>query len=85
MNFIGPTQGDELHLQMGFRAEVISISNKDRTAILKEGLGHRGIKAGTYWSEASPIDLAPTFSALLGIEFPAGREGHVLTEALLQP
>ena len=39
------------------------------------------IKKGTYVTEASPVDIAPTLSALLGIEFPAGREGRVLTEA----
>lgn len=40
-----------------------------------------GIRKGTYANEASPIDIAPTLSALLGIEFPAGREGRVLIEA----
>ncbi len=39
------------------------------------------IKKGTYVGEASPVDIAPTLSALLGIEFPAGREGRVLNEA----
>lgn len=41
-----------------------------------------GIRRGTYTTEASPIDIAPTLSALLGIEFPAGRDGRVLGEAL---
>lgn len=41
-----------------------------------------GIRPGKYFGEASPVDIAPTLSALLGIEFPAGREGRVLTEAL---
>jgi arylsulfatase A-like enzyme len=41
-----------------------------------------GIHPGTYAAEASPADIAPTLSALLGIEFPAGREGRVLIEAL---
>jgi arylsulfatase A-like enzyme len=41
-----------------------------------------GIRSGTYAAEASPADIAPTLSLLLGIEFPAGREGRVLTEAL---
>ncbi len=41
-----------------------------------------GIRRGTFASEASPIDIGPTLSALLGIEFPAGRDGRVLVEAL---
>jgi len=41
-----------------------------------------GIRPGTYATEASPADIAPTLSALLGIEFPSGREGRVLGEAL---
>ena len=41
-----------------------------------------GIRKGTYATEASPIDIAPTLSALLGIEFPSGRDGRVLVEAL---
>jgi len=41
-----------------------------------------GIRPGTYATEASPADIAPTLSALLGISFPAGREGMVLEEAL---
>ncbi|HCV42989.1 MAG TPA: hypothetical protein DGH68_05860 [Bacteroidetes bacterium] len=42
-----------------------------------------GIRAGTYATEASPADIGPTLSALLGVEFPAGCEGRVLVEALL--
>ncbi len=41
-----------------------------------------GIRSAKYFGEASPVDIAPTLSALLGIEFPAGREGRVLVEAL---
>lgn len=41
-----------------------------------------GIRPGTYATEASPADIAPTLSALLGIEFPAGRSGRVLVEAM---
>jgi predicted AlkP superfamily pyrophosphatase or phosphodiesterase len=41
-----------------------------------------GIRRGKYFTEASPVDIAPTLSALLGIEFPAGREGRVLVEAM---
>jgi predicted AlkP superfamily pyrophosphatase or phosphodiesterase len=41
-----------------------------------------GIRKGTFASEASPVDIAPTLSALLGVEFPAGREGRVLVEAI---
>lgn len=43
------------------------------------------IRGGTYAGEASPVDIGPTLSALLGVEFPAGREGRVLTEALKLP
>ncbi|MFN0158999.1 MAG: alkaline phosphatase family protein [Bacteroidota bacterium] len=41
-----------------------------------------GIRSGSYSGEASPADIAPTLSALLGIEFPAGRSGRVLIEAI---
>ncbi len=41
-----------------------------------------GIKAGHYTSEASPADIAPTLSVLLGIELPPGRTGRVLNETL---
>lgn len=41
-----------------------------------------GIRKGRYAMEVSPVDLAPTLSVLLGVEFPAGREGRVLVEAL---
>jgi predicted AlkP superfamily pyrophosphatase or phosphodiesterase len=44
-----------------------------------------GIRKGTFASEVSPADIAPTLSALLGVEFPAGREGRVLEEALRLP
>ncbi len=44
-----------------------------------------GIRKGTFAAEVSPIDIAPTLSALLGIEFPAGGEGRVLSEALKLP
>ncbi|HXG00965.1 MAG TPA: alkaline phosphatase family protein [Bacteroidota bacterium] len=39
-----------------------------------------GIRAGSYAVEASPVDLAPTLAALLGLELPAAREGRVLVE-----
>lgn len=44
-----------------------------------------GVKSGTYTRDVSPADLAPTLSAMTGIEFPAGRDGCVLTEAIGQP
>ncbi len=41
-----------------------------------------GIQRGRYASASSPADLAPTLSAVTGVEFPAGRDGRVLVEAL---
>jgi arylsulfatase A-like enzyme len=41
-----------------------------------------GIRAGVYFQQASPADLAPTLAALLGLGFPALREGRVLHEIL---
>ena len=41
-----------------------------------------GIRPGTYTLEASPADIAPTLSALLGVEYPAQCAGRVLSEAL---
>jgi predicted AlkP superfamily pyrophosphatase or phosphodiesterase len=41
-----------------------------------------GIQRGRYALASSPADLAPTLSALCGVEFPAGRDGRVLVEAL---
>ncbi|MEW6510806.1 MAG: alkaline phosphatase family protein [Bacteroidota bacterium] len=40
------------------------------------------VKPGTYAAQATPADLAPTLSVITGVEFPAGREGRVLSEAL---
>jgi arylsulfatase A-like enzyme len=45
----------------------------------------KGIRPGAYASEASPVDLAPTLAALLGVEFTAGSDGAVLEQALVQP
>lgn len=44
-----------------------------------------GARSGTYFNEASPADIGPTLSALLGVELPAGREGRILIEALKSP
>ena len=41
-----------------------------------------GIKAGAYWQKIAMNDIAPTLSALLGIEAPSGSIGRVLTEML---
>jgi predicted AlkP superfamily pyrophosphatase or phosphodiesterase len=41
-----------------------------------------GIHPGTYAMNAAPIDLAPTLSALLGVNAPPASEGRVLWEAL---
>ncbi len=40
-----------------------------------------GIRAGEYWTPATPADIAPTLAALCGITL-APRDGHVLAEAL---
>jgi len=42
-----------------------------------------GIRPGNYASKASPADIAPTLSTLLGVEFPAQYAGRVLHEALM--
>jgi len=44
----------------------------------------RGIKAGTKLGAVENLDVAPTISALLGIDLP-GVEGRVLREMLLEP
>ncbi len=41
-----------------------------------------GVRPGKYREEVSPVDLAPTIAAILGVEFPPSREGRVLREAL---
>jgi predicted AlkP superfamily pyrophosphatase or phosphodiesterase len=43
-----------------------------------------GVRPGVYASEASPVDIAPTLSALLGVEFPVQYAGRVLHEALME-
>jgi phosphopentomutase len=42
----------------------------------------RGIRPGTYRTEASPADIAPTLAVLLGIAPPNGSIGRCLHEAL---
>jgi arylsulfatase A-like enzyme len=42
----------------------------------------RRIKAGEYTDHVALNDLAPTLTTLLGIEFPSGSSGRVLSEAL---
>ncbi len=41
-----------------------------------------GIKPGAYWQKIAMNDIAPTLSALLGIEAPSGSIGRVLSEML---
>ncbi len=41
-----------------------------------------GMRAGRYYGECSPSDIAPTIAALLGIEPPSNRVGRVLNEAM---
>jgi arylsulfatase A-like enzyme len=45
-------------------------------------LAGAGVKPGEYRMEVSPVDLAPTISSILGIEFPPKRDGRVLEEAI---
>ena len=40
---------------------------------------------GTYRTHAEPVDLAPTFASLLGINAPTHAVGRVLVEALVSP
>ncbi|MGH7725534.1 MAG: alkaline phosphatase family protein [Candidatus Eiseniibacteriota bacterium] len=40
-----------------------------------------GIKKGTIWQPVSTVDIAPTISAILGVDSPAQAEGRVLFEA----
>jgi arylsulfatase A-like enzyme len=41
-----------------------------------------GIVPGRYAGEAAPVDIAPTLSALLGVECVPAKEGRVLKEAI---
>lgn len=41
-----------------------------------------GVRPGLFHGEASPADIAPTLSALTGVEFTPAREGRVLVEAI---
>ncbi len=43
------------------------------------------IREGMFMMDVSPADLAPTISAAVGVEFPAGREGRVIWEVLRSP
>ena len=43
------------------------------------------VKAGIYGEHVALNDLAPTLSAVLGVETPAGSSGRVLTEAIRPP
>jgi len=42
-------------------------------------------RAGTYYTAAEPVDLAPTLAAVAGINAPTHSVGRVLTEALAPP
>lgn len=44
-----------------------------------------GIVPGYHTRECSPIDIAPTLAALLGLTAPSNSEGSVLVEALAKP
>jgi predicted AlkP superfamily pyrophosphatase or phosphodiesterase len=41
-----------------------------------------GVRAGRYYNECSPSDIAPTIAAMLGVEPPATSIGRVLVEAI---
>jgi predicted AlkP superfamily pyrophosphatase or phosphodiesterase len=41
-----------------------------------------GTVSGVFYGEASPADIAPTLSALTGVEFTPANEGRVLVEAI---
>lgn len=41
-----------------------------------------GVRAGRYYNECSPSDIAPTIAAMLGVEPPSGSVGRVLVEAI---
>ena len=41
-----------------------------------------GIAPGTYYSDASPADIAPTLATLLKIETPSNCVGRILSEAI---
>jgi hypothetical protein len=41
-----------------------------------------GIKAGRYYREVAPNDVAPTLATILDVETPSGSSGHVLAEIL---
>ena len=41
-----------------------------------------GVRAGRYYNECSPADIAPTVAAMLGVEPPSGSVGRVLVEAI---
>jgi hypothetical protein len=41
-----------------------------------------GVRPGAYYPDMLQVDLAPTIAALLGANFPASAEGHVLTAML---
>jgi predicted AlkP superfamily pyrophosphatase or phosphodiesterase len=43
----------------------------------------RGVRAGRYYSECSPSDIATTLAAMLGVEPPSNAVGRVLSEALV--
>jgi hypothetical protein len=44
-----------------------------------------GIKAGNYYAGVAMNDVAPTLSAILGIETPSGAEGRILSEIFSTP
>jgi hypothetical protein len=41
-----------------------------------------GVTAGTYHSDVSPADIAPTLATLLWIEIPSNCVGRILSEAI---
>ncbi|HTS50636.1 MAG TPA: alkaline phosphatase family protein [Bryobacteraceae bacterium] len=86
LGFYGPRSGDLVILQEPYYLfEATGTSHgtpydyDNHIPVIFFGLG---IKPGAYWKKIAMNDIAPTLSALLGIEAPSGSIGRVLTELL---
>ena len=86
LGFYGPRSGDLLILQEPYYLfEATGTSHgtpydyDSHVPIIFLG---PGIQARTYWQRVAHNDIAPTLSAILGIEAPSGSMGRVLSELL---